>query len=95
VVAARVAEGRARALARQGVPNAQLSPAQLDALQPPEPAAKALLLRASQQLAWSARAYHRVLRLARSVADLAQNDVMDVSAVAEAIQLRRGLDNRA
>jgi magnesium chelatase family protein len=54
-----------------------------------------LLLRASQQLAWSARAYHRVLRLARSVADLAQNDVMDVSAVAEAIQLRRGLDNRA
>jgi magnesium chelatase family protein len=92
-VAARVAAGRERALTRQGVINAQLSPAQLDALAPPDAAAQALLLRASQQLAWSARAYHRVLRLARSVADLAQQDVISVSAVAEAIQLRRGLDS--
>jgi magnesium chelatase family protein len=90
-VAARVAAARLRSMARQGVVNSRLSPAQLESLPPPEPQALALLHKASQNLAWSARAFHRCLRVARSIADLAEQDVVDTTAVAEAIQLRRGL----
>lgn len=92
VVAARVAEARERALARQGCLNAELAPADLERHARPAPAAEALLARASQQLAWSGRAYHRCLRLARTVADLAGSETVDVAAIAEAIQLRRGLE---
>ncbi len=95
VVAERVAKARALAMARQGVPNALLQPADLDLHAPLDAAARALLAQAATQLAWSARAYHRVLRLARTVADLAEQPQLGVSAVAEAIQLRRGLDSPA
>ena len=60
----------------------------------PEPAALALLARAMQRLALSARAYHRVLRVARSIADLADEPAIGVAHVAEAISLRT-LDRRA
>ncbi len=93
VVAARVADARARALARQGVPNGLLEPAQLDEHAPLDDAARALMKQAATKMAWSARAYHRVLRVARTVADLANRSVLDTAAVAEAIQLRRGLDS--
>jgi magnesium chelatase family protein len=93
-VAQRVAAARARALARQGRPNALLEAADLDTHAPLEPAARALLQQAATKLAWSGRAYHRVLRVARSIADLAARDTLDTAAVAEAIQLRRPLDSR-
>ncbi len=93
-VAERVAQARARAQARQGRANALLEAAELDAHAPLEPAARALLQQAATKLAWSGRAYHRVLRVARTIADLAGRDALDTAAVAEAIQLRRPLDTR-
>jgi len=92
VVARRVAAARAQALQRQGCINALLEGQALDQHAQPEPAAAALLQRVAQQQAWSGRAYHRCLRLARSLADLAGRAQIELSDCAEAVQLRRGLD---
>ena len=91
VVAERVAAARARALARQGHANADLPPGTLHEHAPLEPAAATLLLQAATRLAWSARAQHRVQRVARTLADLAGRDTLKVADVAEAIQMRRAL----
>jgi magnesium chelatase family protein len=90
-VAARVAAARERAVARQGVANAQLPAPSLNEHAVLDGAAQALLERSAERLGWSARSFHRVLRVARTVADLAGADVIGSSHVAEAIQLRRGL----
>ena len=54
---------------------------------------KALLRTAMQQLHMSARAYHRILKLARTIADLAGSEGIQTAHLAEAIQYRprRGL----
>ena len=91
VVAARVAAARTRAVARQGVANAQLPPQDLAARAVLQPAARTLLERSAERLGWSARSFHRVLRVARTVADLAAAEPIAAAHVAEAIQLRRGL----
>lgn len=51
-------------------------------------AGKGLLRAAMQQMQMSARAYHRILKLARTIADLAGNDNIETSHIAEAIQYR-------
>jgi magnesium chelatase family protein len=90
-VAARVARARDRALARQGMANAQLPAAQLLAPARVAPAAIGLLRAASVHLGLSARGFHRVLRIARTIADLAHADTVIETHVAEAVQWRRCL----
>ena len=56
-------------------------------------AAEQLLRGAIQRLGLSARAYHRVLKIARTIADLAEAEELDVAHVGEAVQYRT-LDRR-
>jgi len=87
----RVAEARSRQTERQGLLNAQLEGQSLDQHAQLDAGAQGLLQSASERLGWSSRSYHRVLRVARTIADLAAAPAVTVPAVAEAIQLRRAL----
>lgn len=91
VVRARVIAARERQLARQDKPNGDLGGREIDTLCPLDDAACALLRGAMHKLAWSARAYFRVLKVARTIADLDGTETLAVRHVAEAIQYRRAL----
>jgi magnesium chelatase family protein len=91
VVAQRVQRARERSHARQGCINARLSAAEVDQHCALDDAGSRFLQAAALRLGWSARSFHRVLRVARSVADLAGADAIGVAHLAEAIQLRRAL----
>ena len=91
VVQVRVAAARAVQIARQGKPNALLTPDEIDIHCLPDCAGAALLKQAMTRLDLSARAYHRILKVARTIADLAGADIIRGPHIAEAIQYRRGL----
>jgi magnesium chelatase family protein len=93
-VATRVARARCRQLARQGRINARLEAGALARACDTEPAARDLVGRAMRQIGLSARGYHRVLRVSRTIADLAGSARVRIEHVAEAITLRQ-LDRRA
>jgi len=78
-------------LARQGKPNDDLLPAEVERIGRPAGPVKQLLHAASARLGWSARAYHRVLKVARTIADLAEAEELATEHVGEAIQYRRSL----
>lgn len=90
-VAARVRAARERALSRQGCANAGLAGDALDAQARLEPAAVHFLQTAAARLGWSARGFHRVLRVARTIADLAGANAIETPHVGEAIQYRRAV----
>ena len=94
-VRARCIAARERALARQGKPNQALQGSEVDQHLALDSAASAFLDHAAARLAWSARATHRVLKVARTIADLAGADRIEVSHLAEAVQYRRGLVGNA
>lgn len=89
VVRARVEEARQVQLTRQGKPNACLEGEEVDSHCTPDEAGAALLKQAITRLNLSARAYHRVLKVARTIADLAASEAIAPLHVAEAIQYRR------
>ena len=89
-VAPRVAAARERQLARQHVSNALLAGRAIDAHCRLDADGVRLLQVAMTRLGWSARAYHRVLKIARTIADLATADAVTAAHVAEAIGYRRG-----
>jgi magnesium chelatase family protein len=91
VVAARVQTARARALHRQGHANAELTAAGIVSHCALDDAARTLLQRAAERLGWTGRGLHRVLKVARTIADLAASDGLHAGHVAEAMQWRRAL----
>lgn len=87
----RVSAARAKALQRQNVPNHLLQGAQLDEHLQLEPAALTFAHKAAARLGWSARGTHRALKVARTIADLADSSTITQTHVAEALQYRRAL----
>ena len=92
-VAARVARARdvqgARFADHSGLRvNADMEGALLEEVSAPDPDGKALLLKVAERMGLSARAYHRVLRVARTIADLDSSAQVRQPHVAEAISYR-------
>jgi magnesium chelatase family protein len=89
VVCERVRAARERQLERQAKPNAWLQPKETIQHCRVDSEAEALLKQAIARLSLSARGYHRLLRVARSIADLQGLGAIASAHIAEAIQYRR------
>jgi len=85
----RIAQAVDRQWQRQQVRNAQLQGELLDQCCALDAVGTRLLSRATEALHLSARGYHRVLRVARSIADLEGSGQISTQHLAEAIQYRR------
>jgi len=91
VVAARVSAARERARTRQGALNAALAGDALERHAALDADGRRLLHATAARFRWSARSFHRVLRIARTIADLGAADGVAALHVAEAVQYRRAL----
>jgi magnesium chelatase family protein len=90
-IAARVLAARRRAVERQGTVNAELLPAGIETHCALDDTGRDLLHRAAERLGWTGRGLHRVLKVSRTIADLAGSERIRSLHVAEAMQWRRAL----
>ena len=88
-VRGRVAAAHEIQIDRQGKANSRLATREIEQRCTPGSAAEKLLRQAIAKLSLSARAYHHVLKLARTIADLARSQTIAAAHVAEAIQYRK------
>ena len=88
-VRADVTAARALQMARQGKPNARLVSREIEAHCHPDTTGAALLAQAMARLSLSARAYHRILKVARTIADLAGSSIIAAPHIGEAVAYRR------
>jgi magnesium chelatase family protein len=94
IVGRRACAARVRQLNRQDKSNARLSNTEVDRHCTPDANGLVVLERAMRRFALSARAYHRILKVARTIADLEDASSVSLAHVSEAIGLRR-LDRAA
>ena len=90
-IRARVVTARALAITRQGSTNQALDGQAIDTQCRLDDAAARFLNTAATRLGWSGRSIHRCLKVARTIADLANIQVVQITHVAEAVQYRRAL----
>jgi magnesium chelatase family protein len=87
-VRARVCAARERQLRRQGAPNARLAGGELETRARLTADASRMLRDASARLGFSARAHHRVMKVARTIADLDASEEVGQPHLAEALRYR-------
>ena len=93
-IAARVAVAYARQIGRQDKANQQMTTREMDRYCRLDIEGEQMLRQNMLRLHWSARTYHRMLKVSRTIADLAGAERILCDHVKEAIQLRRGLRQR-
>jgi magnesium chelatase family protein len=85
-----VEKAREIQLKRQGKANFALGSLEIDEFCQPDEAGLTLLKTAISRFNLSARAYHRILKVARTIADVAGEVAIKPTHIAEAVQYRRG-----
>jgi magnesium chelatase family protein len=87
VMTARIRQ-QERFAGRKMICNAEMTPAEVRAFCNTDDSANSLLKAAMNQMHLSARAFHRILKLARTIADLEQSETIQAQHIAESIQYR-------
>lgn len=89
IVAARKKQSERFARSRDVTTNADMGPKEIENLSGLSPAAEETLMSAARQMKLSARGYHRTIKLARTIADLAGSDTIESAHMLEALQYRQ------
>jgi magnesium chelatase family protein len=89
IIRARAEKARELMIAREGKANSRLTTREIDQYCVPDEKGATLIKQAIGRLGLSARGYHRILKVARTIADLAGVEHVSAQHVAEAIQYRR------